>query len=109
MKSSLRILTGLIILTCFTNYSCKKSKPVLIDAVITGMDARACPCCGGLMITFNGETQPYKGAFFLIDNNPSDLGFGATEKYPVLVKVDTANNPVKCSSDFVNIIKLERR
>ena len=109
MKSLLRIFTGLIIFICFTDYSCKKNKQVLINAVITGMDARACPCCGGLMITFNGETKPYVGTFFLIDNNPADLGIGATERYPILVKVDTANNPLKCSNNFVNIIKLERR
>lgn len=57
------------------------------DAIITGSDARMCVCCGGLMITFNGEVKPYTGDFKLIKNTAAT---GITEKdtFPVYVKVD---------------------
>ena len=109
MKSTLIICLGLAAIILFTDSSCKKDKTVLINAVITGFDSRGCPCCGGLMITFNGETKPYTGTFFLINNNPADLGISDNQTFPFLVRVDTINNPVKCSANFVNITKLEKR
>ncbi len=57
------------------------------DAIITGFDARACVCCGGLMITFNGEIKPYEGDFKIIENG-ADLGITATDIFPINVKVD---------------------
>lgn len=57
------------------------------DAIITGYDARTCICCGGLMITFDGETRPYVGEFKLIENS-SALGITAKDTFPIYVKVD---------------------
>ena len=101
---------ALTAIVCLLNISCKKNNdPHLIDAVITGSDARVCACCGGLMLTFNGETHPYTGTFFLIDNNPAELGIGNNESFPLLVKVDTSKSSVTCFNHFVHITKLERR
>lgn len=58
------------------------------DAVITGSDLRVCICCGGLMITFNGETKPYIGDFRLIANHGVDIGITERDTFPIYVKVD---------------------
>ena len=57
------------------------------DAIITGSDMRMCVCCGGLMISFNGETRPYTGDFKLIENS-TDLGITEKDTFPIYVKVD---------------------
>jgi hypothetical protein len=67
--------------------SCKKQTTYMNDAIITGNDARTCTCCGGLMITFNGETRPYSGDYKLIENG-NDLGIKDNEYFPIYVKVD---------------------
>jgi hypothetical protein len=67
--------------------SCKKEQPYMNDAIITGSDMRMCVCCGGLMITFNGETKPYTGDFKLIENS-ADLGITEKDTFPIYVKVD---------------------
>ena len=57
------------------------------DAIITGSDVRACICCGGLMITFNGEARTYTGDFRLIENS-GDIGISENDRFPIYVKVD---------------------
>ncbi len=69
------------------NSSCKKEPPYMSNAIITGPDVRVCICCGGLMITFNGETKPYSGDFKLVDN-VSDLKLTDKDTFPLYVKVD---------------------
>lgn len=82
--------------------SCKKEKPYMNNGVITGVDNRYCACCGGLMISFTGETIPYMGDFSLIDN-PAITGISSTDKFPVYVKVDW-----KQASDACNRITVTR-
>ena len=77
------------------------------DGVITGFDARACPCCGGLMISFKGETQPYQGEFYLIQNNPSELGINNNSTFPIYMKVDWTSD--RCAIGGIgNLIKVTR-
>lgn len=59
----------------------------MTEAIITGSDARMCICCGGLMITFNGETRQYKGDFKLVTNG-TDLGITDNDRFPIYLKVD---------------------
>ena len=59
----------------------------MANGIITGSDARMCICCGGLMITFDGETRPYAGDFRLIENS-ADLGITEKDTFPIYVKVD---------------------
>ena len=84
-------LTGLtftaIIVLFLLPISCKKERPYMNDAIITGADMRMCPCCGGLMITFNGESKPYTGDFKLVENG-ADLGITDKDTFPIYVKVD---------------------
>jgi hypothetical protein len=55
-------------------------------AVITGFDARKCACCCGLMINFEGNTLPYTGDFYLIDNS-GDLGLPNNATFPIYATV----------------------
>ncbi len=109
MKNTFIILSIMALLIAMRSTSCKKENVTLTNAVITGFDNRACPCCGGFMINFDGETEPYKGNFFLIDNTAAELKIAATENFPINVKVDTAKSSMTCGNNFVHIVKLERR
>ena len=109
MKNTFVVLVLMATLIALRSSSCKKESVTGTNAVITGFDARACPCCGGFMINFDGETQPYKGNFFLIDNTAAALKISETENFPINVKVDTAKSDKTCGNNFIHILKLERR
>lgn len=87
--------------------SCKKSGSDMSDAVITGYDTRTCRCCGGLMINFNGNPQPYAEEFKVVKND-ADFGFSSSQPFPVYVKVSWVSEP-ECSGNEIRVIKLERR
>ena len=77
------------------------------NAIITGYDMRACVCCGGLMITFNGETRPYTGEFRLIENS-GDLGITDRDKFPLFVKVNWKPDTTNICNHII-ITKFARR
>ena len=94
MKKTFTSVFIILALSFFLIVSCKKGTPYkndgtpyMNDAIITGLDARACICCGGLMITFNGETRPYYGDFRLIGNGGS-IGITGKDRFPIYVRVD---------------------
>jgi len=107
MKSNAILLTFLVVLFSLTNSSCKKDDKYMSDAIITGYDGRMCMCCGGLMITFNGETEPYKGDFKLIDNS-TEIGIRTNETFPVYVKVDWTPISDKCFGNYIKVTRLKR-
>jgi hypothetical protein len=96
-----------ILLLCTLVSSCNKYDAYMSEAVITGYDARACACCGGLMINFDAITEPYKGDFKLIDN-ASDLGIQPNETFPINVKVDWTSNPNTCGGNHITVIRFKR-
>ena len=109
MQPLFKLLTSLLTLMFLTNFACNKEKPFMNDGVITGFDSRMCPCCGGLMINFVGEIQPYKGSFYLIENNPSDLKINDSSTFPIYLKVDWTQKSVGCAfGGLGNIIKIIR-
>ena len=70
------------------NISCRKAEASFMNnGIITGPDIRACVCCGGLMITFTGNPQPYAAEFKRIEN-VDELGITDKDKFPIYVKVD---------------------
>jgi hypothetical protein len=94
------------------NNSCQKgiaSEGIASDynGIITGSDLRKCACCGGLMINFDGETQPYTGDFKLIENS-SDLGISENDKFPIYAKVEWKSDTTKGCNNII-ITKFERR
>ena len=80
----------------------------MADAIITGYDAKMCACCGGLMINFNGETQPYKGDFKLIDNS-ADFDIKSYNTFPVYVKVNCTSEPNKCFGNYIKVTRLKKK
>ena len=90
-----------------TTTSCRKNGNNMTEAIVTGYDGRMCACCGGLMITFDGQSRPYSGDFKLIDNS-ADLGFSINEPFPVYVKVSWTEVPNKCNGNYIKVTKLER-
>ena len=87
MKKSLVFRLVMLMALSLAHLSCEKKEGAASIGVITGFDSRACPCCGGLMINFKGETQPYAGEFYLIQNSPEELGISPDAKFPMMVQV----------------------
>lgn len=109
MKAFSRII--LIVVSLIFLVSCKKEDSYMNDGVITGFDTRACPCCGGMMINFKGETEPYRGDFYLIQNSPTEFGLDANTKFPVYVSVDWVNTGcmVGGTGNLIRITRFKRR
>ncbi len=78
------------------------------DAIITGNDLRTSICCGGLMITFNGETKPYTSEFRLISNNGIDIGIIDRDTFPIYVKVDWKED-ITNVCNHIRITRIARR
>lgn len=106
MKKALGFILMLAVLLCSIP-ACKKGTESLTNAIITGSDARMCACCGGFMITFNGETKPYTGDFKLIDNG-AEVGLKETDSFPLYVKVAWRENTAGICNHII-ITKLQRR
>ena len=100
-------LAGVLTALILTAGSCRKADKYTSDAIITGFDLRKCMCCGGLMITFNGEPRPYVGDFKLIDNS-ADLGISINETFPIYVNVEWISDPYKCLGNYIKVTKLKR-
>jgi hypothetical protein len=101
MKTWLKLPAIAFLVSSLLIFGCRKD-PSLKSAVITGYDLRVCVCCGGLMLNFNGETEPYKGDFYLVDNKPSELGITETTKFPVYIDV-AYNHLEKCNGAYITI------
>jgi hypothetical protein len=82
------IIYSLLIAALLTTVGCRKAeRSFMNDGIITGADLRMCACCGGLMITFTDNPQPYGAAFRQIENG-QELGITEKDKFPIYVKVD---------------------
>lgn len=109
MKRISVILTILIVIAITISSACKKEKSYMNSAVITGFDLRTCACCGGLLINFNGDTQSYKGNFFLVSNTASQLGITDSTIFPVYVQVDWVKDTVACMANTITITRFVRQ
>lgn len=114
MKNAIHGLLTIVLITTFAlGVTCKRTNRTNLnvqsgDGIITGQDQRQCPCCGGLMINFIGETKPYTGTFYLIDNDISAFGISDSSSFPVAVKVEYKILE-KCKSTYIHINTLQRK
>ena len=112
MKKSSQLIVIVLTLLFFANNSCKKQTrkevPNMHDAIITGSDMRACICCGGLMITLDGESKPYTGNFRLISNSAADIGITQADKFPIYVNVDLKEDTTNVCNHIL-ITRIVRR
>ena len=85
MKTFAGAFIAILSIVLLTNLSCKKSsskKDGAQAAVITGYDMRNCVCCGGLMINFEGKTQPaFSADYYQVKNDPASLGISNTATF----------------------------
>jgi hypothetical protein len=111
MKNIQQMAVAGVVVAGLCSASCKgtaMNTGTLKNATITGFDARGCPCCGGLMLTFTKEIKPYTGTFYLIDNDPAEFNITTNSTFPIFVQVQyTALE--KCTGNYIHIIKLTRR
>lgn len=78
------------------------------NGIITGFDARTCPTCGGLMITFSTDPKPYSADFRLIANDPQNLAISETAAFPIYVNVDWKEDSAYAGKR-IRITRLSRR
>jgi len=96
--------TCIFILICICLASCKKDKPVYkSEGVITGYDRRTCAMCGGLMINFNNDTALYSPGFYLISNDPKQLGITEQTHFPLSISADWQPDTLKKGSNSIVI------
>jgi hypothetical protein len=98
MKKTFLFTFIILTLAAFLFVSCKKETSFMNDAIITGSDARTCICCGGLMITFNGETI----------ENGGDIGITDKDTFPIYVKVDWKEDTTNVCNHIL-ITRIARR
>jgi hypothetical protein len=104
----------LLLVVCSWHFSCKKSvqdaNPFQNNGVITGMDARLCPCavacpcaCGTLIFHF---TDTVYTANIPIDN-PGIFNLSSNTQYPVYVRVNWQNT-TRCGVTAIKITNFEK-
>jgi len=80
-------------------------KPVSItdEGIITGMDPRMCPCCGGWWIRLQNDTLRFDqlpaGSVNILDN----------VKFPLSVRVKWAKKTPRCMGDEILIFEMIRQ
>lgn len=65
-------------------------------AIITGVDARLCPCCGGHMITLSDDPGPYQEDFYQWEKREGEFDFVETTPFPIYVKMKFDSLPDQC-------------
>jgi hypothetical protein len=108
MSASFLLACSLTFTMLFGTRSCQKDEKYMTDAILTGYDARSCACCGGLMVTFNGETQPYSGDFMLIENTDA-IGISSTDRFPIYVELDWTSDSTKCFGNYITVTRIRKQ
>jgi hypothetical protein len=86
MVQHYQYLLGVLWMLVNINYSSKKTQPYMSKAIIIGYQVRPCPGCSGLMISLG--QQPYNGPFYIVNNNPADLGISRQSRFPMYLNID---------------------
>lgn len=76
-----------------------------IDRVIfTGIDQRECFCCGGFMIDFSGNPEPYAGEFKLAYELPAAAGITWESEFPIEAIIRW--EPQSDACDVIRVLKV---
>lgn len=104
-RKTIILLTTAVLLAA----GCKKSSDTrMTDAVITGYDYRKCACCGGLMINFNNDPEPYSGSFYQVHDLPANAGISEQTSFPLYVRVTWQPVEGGCGNS-INILRLDKK
>jgi hypothetical protein len=99
-----------LLASCFLVMHCNKfERTVFVHATITGVYNQVCFRGQGIALTFNGETMPYKGMFYIADNSPEEFGLNGSVNFPISVEVDTAHLPQNCAYPVIHLKKVVKR
>lgn len=88
MKKYYSLAVGFLLMTAGFMLSCSKKDEYMNKAIITGYDLRTCACCGGLMITFSENSNPYAADYKLLQNDPASMGISEASKFPIYIELD---------------------
>jgi hypothetical protein len=89
MKTLHRVFIAILSIVLITAVSCSKSSGKddngnAVHAIFTGYDMRMCACCGGLMVNFEGKTEPaFSPEYYQVKNTPESIGIASTATFPV--------------------------
>ena len=108
MKKRLISIAVVLFFLFGLNAGCKKNKNYE-DAILTGYDWRLnCICCGGLMLTFSHDPDPYTEKFYLIRDMPSNISIDSNTNFPVYVRAECNILTAFCGdSTYLDVLEWE--
>jgi len=74
--------------------------------VITGMDYRECACCGGFMINFSNNPEPYGDEFKLTQELPPGSGITYETEFPVYAWIKW--QPLEQPCEFIEVLHIRK-
>lgn len=82
-----------------------------VEANITGIDARLCVCCGGVMITLSENSEQYEEPYYQWYNNSDEFEISINSSFPIPVYIQFKDLKDQCSSslgiiDVLSIIRI---
>jgi hypothetical protein len=110
MTVDYQLIPGILwVLANIRNYQNNESC-YMNTTVINGFDETStCDCCGGLKIRFEDDTKPYSAPFYIINNNPADLGITEESRFPCYLNIDwEADVSPGCSTPHIYITRFSK-
>ena len=110
-QKQILVLFTVLVLTILMVTSCKKVKPFMDNAKITGTDPRMCPspCCGGYEITIDNVASPNDKTNYFVLQFPPDFKLGNNPIFPIKVKIDWKLDTLQCKGNYIDILRIALR
>lgn len=82
-----------------------------VAAIITGIDARRCACCGGAMITLSDNDELYLEPYYQWYDYTRELDLSFDSSFPVNVYVQFNEDNSQCASSLgiINVKSILQR
>ena len=74
--------------------------------ILTGTDYRECACCGGFMIDFSNNPEPYAGEFRLTQELPANSGITYTSEFPIYAWIKW--KPLGEPCEFIEVLYIRK-
>ena len=79
------------------------------NAQIVGIDARECPCCGGIEISIENVPNPSGNNYFLASQLPQGFNLGANPTFPIAIKLDWKKDTAGCFGNYISVLRIAKR
>ena len=106
----LAVVFAIASIVVFSNFNCGKHhvRSDAHQAIISGFDPRACSCCGGLVINFDGDSIMFRGQWYLVKNDAATLGITASSPFPLHATVTYDVDPAPpCNGDGAGFVLIK--